>query len=78
MCPALLDFRPTIFCAKCDKVLLEETEIATHKQSELSSTQCDICGACFHYKCEIMLSSIDTEMGWICSAFLLSLPETQD
>ena len=30
VCPALLNFRPTTFCAKCDKALMEETEIATH------------------------------------------------
>ena len=72
----LSDFRPITF-AKCDKVLLEESEIATHEQSELNSIQCGICGALFHYKCEIMRSSFDTELDWVCSVCLLSLLETQ-
>ena len=48
VCPALLNCRPITFCAKCDKALLEETEISTHGQSDLNSIQCDICGAWFH------------------------------
>ena len=78
VCPALLNFRPIIFCAKCDKALLEETEFAFHEKSDLNSIQCDICGTWFHYKYEIMPSSFDTELDWICSACLLSLPETQN
>ena len=68
VCPARLNFCAATFCAKCDKALLEETEISTHKQSDLSSIYCDICGAWFHYKCEIMPSSFVTELDWTCSA----------
>ena len=78
VCAALLNFRPITFCAKCDKVLLEETEIATHEKSHPNCKQCGICGAWFHYKCEILPSSLDTELEWICSPCLLSLPETQN
>ena len=77
-CLALINFHPITFCAKCDKALLEETETATHEQLDLNSIQCDICGTWFHYKCEIMPSSFDTELNWICSACLLSLLETQN
>ena len=76
--PTLLNFHPITFCAKCDKALLEKTEVATHEQSDLNSIQCDMCGAWFYYKCEIMPSRFNTELDWICSAYLLSLPETQN
>ena len=78
VCPALLNFRQITFCAKCDKVLLEETEIATHEQSDVNSIHDDICGAWFHYKCDIMPSIFNSELDWIFSACLLSLPETQN
>ena len=43
VCPALLDFCPITFYAKCYKVSLEETEIATYEQSDLNSMPCDMC-----------------------------------
>ena len=76
--PGTIKFPSITFCAKCDKALLEETEISTHEQSDLNSIQCDICGVWFHYKYEIISSSFDTDLDWICSACLLSLPETQN
>lgn len=47
VCPALLNFCPMTFCARCDKFLPEKTEIAIHEQSDPHNMQYDICGACF-------------------------------
>lgn len=40
---------------------------------KLKSNICEICGAWLHYKCKIMSSRFDTELDWICSAYLLIL-----
>ena len=55
--PALLHLKPLTFCAKCDKVLVEENETDLLEQNNLSSIQCDICCAWFHYKCENIKST---------------------
>ena len=64
----LLCLKPLTFCAKCDKVLLEENEIDVSEQNDLSSIQCDIFCAWFHYKCENIKSSEinDSNIEWIC------------
>ena len=74
VCPALLRLKPLTFCAKCDKVLLEENEIDVSEQNDLSSIQCDICCAWFHYKCENIKSSgiNDFNIEWICSNCLVT------
>ena len=74
VCPALLRLKPLTFCAKCDKVLLEENEIDVSEQNDLSSIQCDICCAWFHYKCENIKSSEinDFNIEWICSNCLVT------
>ena len=71
---SLLEKRPVTYCAKCDKVLLEESEIPLSKQNELNSIQCDIFNAWFHYKCEnIMLNDVLGEnIEWFCSRCLVA------
>ena len=74
ICPALLGKRPVTYCAKCDKVLLEESKISLSEQKELNSIQCDICNAGFHYKCEnIMLNNVLGEIiEWFCTSCLVA------
>ena len=52
ICPALLGFKPIIFCANCDKVLLQDDEIHPSEDAEMKSIQCDLCSAWSHYKYE--------------------------
>ena len=72
VCPALLEFKPVTYCAKCDDVLLEEKEIETNEEKQLNSIQCDSCSAWFHYKCENVKVETDLE-DWLCSMCLMSM-----
>ena len=51
MVKALLNIRPLSYCGSCDKVLLEEHEIAEGDLKE-QSICCDICNCWYHYACQ--------------------------
>ena len=71
VCPALLNFKSITFYGKCDQVLLEESEINSEEETQLSSIECDLCEASFHFKWE-NVSDLSSETGWICSSCLSS------
>ena len=45
VCRALLEFIPITYCAICDTVLPEVSEIEEEEEDELNSIQCDTCAA---------------------------------
>ena len=73
VCPALLQYKATTFCAKWDEILLEENEIPQNEKHLLNSIQCDICIAWFHFKCENIPNIENTDCEWICTNCLMSL-----
>ena len=74
VCPALLFIKPLVYCAYCDKILLQENEIDSSEEDQLNSIQCDKCGCWFQLKCENLTvkdaSLLDDE--WVCSCCLQS------
>ena len=70
----MLQIKPIIYCARCEKVLLEECEINVNEE-ELNSIQCNLCNAWFHYSCENIKASdfnCDDGANWMCFACLVS------
>ena len=68
VCAALLGVKELTYCGKCDKVLLEECEIMSNEQNELSSICRDQCGCWFHFRCENIISKdMADNVDWVCS-----------
>ena len=68
----------TAFCAKCEKVLLEDYEIKPEEEQEENSICCDECGCWFHYRCQNMkLSDYELETEWLCSHCLESFASAE-
>ena len=75
ICPILLGYKELSFCAKCEKVLLEQNEIEKGQDEiDHNSIQCDQCMCWYHYKCQALQLKDANTLGdnWYCNLCMKS------
>ena len=75
ICPILSGYKELSFCAKCEKVLLEQNEIKKGQdETDHSSIQCDHCMCWYHCKYQALQLKDAEALGdnWYCNLCLKS------
>lgn len=68
----VLGINPVTYCGSCEKVLLEENEIAEN-ELDLRSICCDKCNCWYHLKCQALDDVVDGE--WLCLLCLTNIAD---
>ena len=71
--PVLLGYRSLYFCASCDKVVLEQSEVNTDEEN---SVCCDSCDLWWHMSCANVTSDDVAGVEWICKKCIEDMVST--